>query len=920
MEPLAPTDLNCEHLVSPRGLNTSRPRFSWALTAKGRNRRQTAYQIVVGTVREMVAGGHGELWDSGRVTSAETLLVSYGGSPLSSHLRFFWSVRVWDEDRRMSAFAEPAAVETGLMAGADWTAKWIGRPEFGRGGRPVPVASPYDNPYQARPADYLRRPFTVKEKPLRRAVAYATALGLYRLRLNGQEIGDQVLAPGWTDYHKRVEYQVHDVTALLAAGTNSLAAVLGEGWYCGRVGNTLKRQGAHYGPRPAFLCQIVLDYADGERDVVASDATWRAAKGPIVYSDLLIGEKYDARLEQPGWDEASFGDAGWEEVEIVAPWPRPPALDAARSQPVRRTEALPGRFLHRSSTGGRIYDLGQNIAGWTRLALTAPAGATFVLRHGEALTADGDLYTENLRSARATDIYVARGSGRERYEPSFTFHGFRYVEVSGPALDTADIDLTGVQVNSDTPAAGSFSCGSEMVNRLAANIRWSQRGNFLSIPTDCPQRDERLGWLADAQVFWPTASYNMDIAAFFSKWWVDIDDARQEDGAFTDVAPSRPHWAHNPYPPKGAPAWGDGAAILVWTHYCRYADKGLLEAAWPSLVGWMDYIARHNPRLLRENALNRNYGDWLNVGPATPKVMIAAAYWAHLADLMARMASILGLDEDGERFTGLLGSLKAAFREAFVDQDGRVEGDTQTAYLLALDFGLLDEKQAASARHHLLRTIAEADDHLATGFLGVRHLCPVLSDAGAVDLAYRLLLNQTYPSWGFSVANGATTIWERWDGWTPEKGFQTPSMNSFNHYAYGAVGEWLFARVAGIAPDPAAPGFRRVICCPLAHRGLGWAKAEHRAHVGRIAAGWTIAGGTVAYNLDIPANIVAQVCVPGAKRNAIRLDGEPVAGHADIIQAGETADGTWIEIGSGVWNFEWPLDRPAQRIRNAHDA
>lgn len=906
MELLVPHDLTCEHLAAPRGLNTRHPRFSWAVAGAGRNRAQTAYQIVAGTDRNMVAGGHGELWDTGKVPSAEALLVPYAGNPLISNLAFHWTVRIWDESGRMSVFAPPAKVETGLMTPDDWSASWIGRPEFGREGRQVPTSGPYDNPFQARPVDYLRTTFPVR-KPVRRAIAYATALGVYELHLNGRVVGDQALAPGWTDYHKRVEYQIYDIGESLVAGDNTIGALLGEGWYCGRVGNTLKRQGAHYGPRPAFLCQILIDYADGERDAIVSDAGWRAAKGPIVYSDLLIGEKYDGRLEIPGWDLSGYDDADWSAAEIITPWPRSPSPDAERAQAVRRTELLPATFLHETVGGGRIYDLGQNISGRVRVKLTAPEGATFMLRHGEALADNGDLYTDNLRSALATDIYIA-GGGSAVYEPSFTFHGFRYIKVSGPRLADSLLELTGVQINSDTPPAGGFSCGSDMVNRLVSNIAWSQRGNFLSVPTDCPQRDERLGWLADAQVFWPTAAFNMDVAAFFTKWMVDIEDARQDDGAFTDVAPSKPHWAHNHAPPKGAPGWGDGAVILVWVHYCHYGDRRLLEESWPSLVGWMDYIERHNPGFVRAAALNRNYGDWLNVGAATPKEMIATAYWAHLADLMSQMAAILGECGANTRFATLFSALKDSFRKRFVDADGRVAGDTQTAYLLALDFDLLDRTQSIAARRHLLRTVHEAGDHLATGFLGVRHLCPVLSDIGEAGLAYKLLLNETFPSWGFAVRNGATTIWERWDGWTPEKGFQTPNMNSFNHYAYGAVGEWLFASVAGIAPDPAAPGFRKVVCRPLPHWALGWAKAEHHAHVGRIAAGWTISGDTVAYDLDLPANTTAQVFVRATRRDAIRLDGRPIAGQPDILDITDIPGATLVDIGSGNWHFEWPID------------
>jgi alpha-L-rhamnosidase len=911
---LSATDLKCEHLAAPRGLNTPAPRFTWAVEGDGRNRRQTAYQIVVGTDRDAVATGCGELWDSGRVETDETLLISYAGAPLASHLAVFWSVRVWDEAGAMSKFAEPAGFETGFLPPDAWRPQWIARPDFDvRIGRMAPTSTPYDNPYQARPADYFRARFAI-DGLVARARLYASALGVHEPHLNGRVIGDEVLAPGWTDYHRRVEYQLYDVTEVLAQGENVLGFIVGEGWYCGRVGNTLKRQGAHYGPKQALACRLIVDYADGRREEVASDATWRASAGPIVYSDLLLGEKYDARLEIPGWDSAGFDDSTWWAVESVEPWPAAPELDAARSQPVRRTEELVARFLQKSPFGGHIFDLGQNIAGWVRLTLSAGAGDTYTIRHGEALAEDGSLYTENLRSAPATDIYVAREDARETFEPRFTFHGFRYFEVAGPDLDSARIEAIGLQVNSDTPPAGDFACGVDIVNQLVSNIRWSQRGNFLSVPTDCPQRDERLGWLADAQVFWPTASFNMDAAAFFTKWMRDIEDAQQDDGAFTDVAPSKAHGSQRPFPAKGAPGWGDGAIIMVWHHYCFYGDRDLVERTWPALERWMDYIARHNPSLVRENANNNNYGDWLTVGPVTPKPLIATAYWAYLADLMAQLAALIGKAERADRYAALRDSIRRAFADRFVGDGGRLEGDTQTAYLLALDFDLLDGEAAARARRHLRRAISQAGNRLATGFLGVRHLCPVLAEAGDADLAYALLLSEDYPSWLFAVRQGATTIWERWDGWTPDRGFQTPNMNSLNHYAYGAVGEFLFKRVAGIDCDPKLPGFRRVICRPLPHRSLRWAKASHRAHVGEIAAEWELDGERVRYRLTVPANVTARVVVPVISPEDVDLDGAPLREHAEVAALEEGDCAVMVDVGSGRWSFTWPR-RDGQTVR-----
>lgn len=891
-------------MSAPMGLNDPFPRFSWALKGDGRNRAMRAYQIVVGTDTEAVLSGRGDLWDSGKIVSPISQLVRYEGKSLPPHLQADWTVRVWDEAGNVGPFASPARFDTGLLGAGDWTAPWISRPDFDpRVGRMAPTATPYDNPFQARPADYFRRAFALG-RPVRRGRLYATALGVYEAHLNGLRLGDQVLAPGWTDYYKRVEYQFYDVTEHLRPGKNVLGLVAGEGWYSGRIGNTLKRQGAHYGPKAALTARLLVEFEDGATEVIETDGSWVTNAGPIVYSDMLIGEKCDSRLERPGWASPGHDALDWWPVEITAPHPRAPQLDAPRCEPVRRTAELAGRYLHRSRSGGAIFDLGQNIAGWVRLEVQADDGATYILRHAEALQQDGELYTDNLRSASATDIFIAAQTGQAAYEPSFTFHGFRYVEVSGPGCE--DASVTGIQVNSDLREVGTFSCGNERLDRLYANIMWSQRGNFLSVPTDCPQRDERLGWLADAQIFWPTASFNMDIAAFFTKWMRDILDAQFEDGAFTDVAPSKPHWAHRPFPAKGAPAWGDGAVIMAWHHYCFYGDLELVRASWPGLLRWMDYIARHNPDFIRECHTNNNYGDWLNLGAPTPKALVATAYWAYLATLMARLANALEESEDERHFVTLFESIRQAFAARFIAEDGSLDGDTQTGYLLAIDFGLVEGERARAIGAHLRRAFREANDHLATGFLGVRHVCPVLSELGEQDLAYTLLLNETYPSWLFPVLNGATTIWERWDGWTPDRGFQTPNMNSLNHYAYGAIGEWLFRRVAGIDGDPEAPGFARVLFRPLPDRRLGWARATYRSCRGPVSAGWEVVGGRTIYRIALPPNTGGRVQLNVQMLGDLRLDGRPIFEHEDISCA-EIKDGiAEVHIGSGEWVFEWP--------------
>ncbi len=887
MSALEPIDLRCEHLFAPQGLNTRQPRFTWGLKGDGRGRRQTAYRIVAGTDRAAVAAGSGEWWDSGKVASDSSLLVAYAGRPLVSDREIWWSVEVWDEKDRKSAPSVPAMFRTGLLEASDWKAKWISRALVPPGGRMPPQDTVYDNPYWARPADLYRKEFKVGRK-VRRATVYATALGLYEITVNGARVGDQELAPGWTDYHTRVEYQSYDATALVASGTNAIAAIVGEGWYCGRVAYDNKRAGSHYGVRPALLAQLHLEYDDGTLEIVATDASWACGNGAIVYSDLLLGEKYDARLEQDGWDRAGFAAKGWWQADEIEPLPRAPKLDATRGVPIRKTVTFAPKFLHRTAAGKLIYDVGQNLAGHMRLELDAPRDATFVMRHGEALEPSGELYTANLRWALATDTYISKG-GRQAFEPRFTFHGFRFVEVTVPdGVGPDDIGLTAIAVHSDMPLAGEFACGSEMLNQLQSNIVWTQRSNFISVPTDCPQRDERMGWLGDAQVFFNTGVFNMDCSAFFTKWLRDVYDAQTPEGLFTDVAPSAVYTRFAPLPPRGAPGWGDAGVLIPWRMYQRYGDVDLLSGCYAGMVRWLDAIEKANPHHIRDNAVFSNWGDWLCLGTFTPKNVVATAYWAYQAKVMEKAAGVLGRRQDAARFAAMFRDVRAAFRKAFVGADAKVTGDTQTAYLFALDFDLLEAAERPKAVAHLKRTIAAADGHIQTGIHGIRHICPSLVENGEAETAYDLLLRETYPSWGFSIRNGATTIWERWDGWTPERGFQSVNMNSLNHYALGAVGEFMYQRLAGIDVPDAGGAYRTVRLRPVPSAAIGWCKASHRGHLGTIASEWRCEGGETRWEVELPPNATGAVELP-ASVGKVTLDGKPLS--AAGIEAAKGADG-----------------------------
>jgi alpha-L-rhamnosidase len=712
---------------------------------------------------------------------------------------------------------------------------------------------------------------------------------VYEPHLNGRRVGDEVFSPGWTEYRKRVYYQTYDVTRMLRRGENALGFILGDGWAVGYVGLAGRE---NYGvPRPRLLAQLHLTYNDGTTETVVTDGSWKAAYGPILEGDMLMGETYDARQELAGWDRPGFSDSSWQPVVVHDPWPA--KIEAYPGVPVRKIMELKPQKVTEPSAGVYVFDLGQNMVGWARLSVTGPAGTKVRLRFAEMLNPDGTIYTTNLRAARATDTYILKGGGREVWEPRFTFHGFRYVEVTGyPDRPPADA-ITGIVVHSDMPKVGEFASSDPMVNQLQRNIEWGMRGNFLEVPTDCPQRDERLGWMGDAQVFVRTACYNMDVGAFFTKWMVDVEDAQRENGAYTDVAP---HIAVG----AGTAAWGDAGVIVPWTIYQMYGDRRIIERHYDSMARWIDFLEKNSTGLLRPAA---GYGDWLSIGADTPKDVLATAYFAYSTSLLAKMARAIGREEDARRYEGLFGRIRDAFNRAYVTPDGRIKGNTQTVYVLALQMDLLPPEQRAAATRHLVEDIRSRGWHLSTGFVGTAYLNPVLTDVGQTDVAYRLLNQDDFPSWGFSIKQGATTIWERWDGWTPGRGFQNPGMNSFNHYAFGAVGQWLFGTVAGIRPDPQRPAFRHIVIHPELGGGLTSARARYDSLHGPIRSEWEQKDGRLTLNVEIPANTTATIHVPAAEGSRVEEIGGAREAAGGLRPALREDGAAVFEVGSGSYQF-----------------
>jgi alpha-L-rhamnosidase len=878
--PGAPKRLRCEYLEAPIGIDEMRPRLSWWLDDERPAEVQTHYHILAARRPELLEDDQGDLWDSGRVESSNTCHIVYSGRSLTSRQRVWWKVRAFDSDGIGGPWSRVTYFEMGLLAAEDWRARWIAAALFG--GKRTPVQVPA-----------LRRSF---ELPQSIAIArlYITALGVYDVEINGKRVIDIELAPGWTDFSKRVRYQTFDVTRLLKRGENAIGVLLGDGWYCGTLGLSDRQQ---YGDRPMLLAQLEITLADGAPIRIVSDDLWKWHRSPILYSDILLGESVDARQTLGAWSSAGYDAAGWSQVDVL-PSRRDLALDASASPPIRVVERIsptsdPARRPGDLGVRRLIYDFGQNLVGRVRAKIRAPRGTSIEIRHAERLDERGDLYTPNLRKASATDFYTCAGDpAGEVFEPRFTFHGFQFVEISGRFEESAIEDVTAAVLASALPEIGEFECDHPLLNQLQSNIQWSQRANFFEVPTDCPQRDERLGWTGDAQVFARTAAFNMDVGAFFSKWLVDLTDAQLPDGTVPPVAPVPPALAI--MKSDGGPAWSDAIVICPWTVYRCCGDKRILERHYDAMKAFVDNIESRYPGLIRadgEAEAWQGFGDWLatdgaHTGDArfgsTPKDLIGTAFFCYSAKLLARIAGVLGDVSDLEHYEALAQRVRAAFRRRFVTGEGRLVSETQTAYVLVLYFGLLDRDETERAVTTLVRDIEARGNHLSTGFVGTPYLLPVLTNYGRLDVAYRLLLQTTAPSWLYPITQGATTIWERWDGWTEEKGFQDPAMNSFNHYAYGAVGEWLYGTLAGLELDPdlspSRNAYRRARIQPRPPRiedfpdgvPIRYVRAALDSVHGRYEVAWEIANGRFTLNVRVPPNCSAKVILPdGATHDVV---------------------------------------------------
>jgi len=884
--------LRTEYATNPIGIDEPSPRLSWILHSERRGTMQGAYEVRVATREGDLA--RSAIWNTGKVMSDESVNLAYAGPTLKPGQRYHWQVRVWDDRGRASNWSAPAYWETGLMGAAQWTAKWI-TPDLA------------EDTTRSNPSPMLRTTFALGGT-VASARAYVTSHGVYEMEINGRRVGDEVLAPGWTSYDKRLQYQTYDVTAHMRRGANAVGVTLGDGWYRGRLAWDTRRN--TYGKEVALLAQIVVRYSDGREQVIGTNEGWKASTGPILASDIYNGETYDARLEQAGWSQPGFDDKSWKGVRLANH--SMAVLIAPAGPPIRRIEELkPVKVLH-TPAGETVVDMGQNMVGWVRLRVRGPAGTTVRMQHAEVLDKQGNFYTANLRNARQTDAYTLKGGSEEIYEPRFTFHGFRYVKVDGFPGAPAPDAFTGIVVHSDMPRTGSFETSDPMLNQLYRNIVWGQKGNFVGVPTDCPQRDERLGWTGDAQVFARTSAFNYDVAGFFTSWLGDAIADQRAIGSIPDVIPD--------VLTRGQPnatssaGWGDAGVIIPWTMYLTYADKRLLDRQYPSMRRYVEYQRKVAGERLLWNT-GWHYGDWLAFstvradypGATTDKDLIATAFFAHSTDLLARSARVLGKTDDARAYGELFERIKEAWNREYVTASGRIGSNTQTAYALALEFRLLPDAQRADAGQRLAANVRQMG-HLTTGFLGTPYLADALSETGHLTESYRLLLNKKYPSWLYPITQGATTIWERWDGQKPDSSFQEISMNSFNHYAYGAIGDWMVRVVAGLDLDETTPGYKHIVIHPQPGGSLTSARAELMTQYGSAASGWKLEGSQLTLAVRVPANTRATVRLPGATLEQVTESTGAVAAALGVTAARQEGNAVVVEVGSGNYLFSYRTD------------
>jgi alpha-L-rhamnosidase len=890
--------LRCEYRENPLGVDTIKPRFSWVLLSDRRNTIQTSYHIQVAASKDALLEASDLFWDSGVAKKDSSIWVAYEGKRLDSFQRYWWRVRVSNNHGEETDWSEPTWWEMGILNPSQWTSEWIS-PQF--------KEKDEDNP-----CPMLRKEFNLKQK-VKSARAYVTSLGLYEMEINGKRVSDARFTPGFSSFHKRLQYQIYDITDYLQEGQNAVGVFLADGWYRGHL--WFKAKPNIFGRELALLAQIRIEYEDGSIETIGTDSSWQCSAGPIRCSDLYYGEVYDARKEIPGWSEPGCKYDKWEKVK---------KLDYSKAHLVCspcaavkiKEEIQPQRILT-TPKGELVVDLGQNIAGIIQLQVEGESGREITLSYGEELTTEGNFTIEQLdllghqrRAGRfyQIDRYISK-SGSEVFEPRFTFHGFRYVKIEGYPGELNLNSIKGLVIYSDLPVTGEFSCSNPLINQLQHNILWSQKGNFLDVPSDCPQR-EKMGWTGDIQIYAPTACFLMDSSGFLIKWLQDLKVDQMDSGLVPHIVPWLPDYpVYGRLGVGGSAGWGDACIIVPWILYLYYGDKKNLDEMYSVMKKWIGFIQLRSKNYIWSKGMH--WGDWLEPGrkvyyyflPWAPKGYVATPLFAYSSHLLSKIARVLGKDNDADYYRGLSEKVKEAYFNKYVKKDGRVKPSRQGAYVLALTYDMVSEEMRPKLAAHLAKMIEDNDYHLDTGFLSTPHLCQVLCDNGYEDIAFKVLNQDTIPSWLYEVKNGATSVWEAWDcikaDGTLRKGM------SFNHYAFGAVGEWLYRYIAGIEMDEENPGSKRIILSPHPGGGLTEAQAVYQSPHGEIKSSWKLSEGKMTYSITVPTNSTATVHFPRAKINEISENNEPLEKAEGVSKINQDIGKVTLQAGSGSYNFRY---------------
>ncbi|WP_339183988.1 family 78 glycoside hydrolase catalytic domain [Oceanobacillus sp. FSL W7-1293] len=886
------TSLRCEYLENPLGLDVKHPRMNWKLISDQRNVKQQAYFIEV-ALDEIFQSIE---WSSGKVLSDQSVHIPLNQINLQPFTRYYYRVKVWDDSNQESEWSNTAYWETGMLDASNWQAKWI----CASNQRKIK-----DNPEACH---YLRKEFHVN-RPIKKARAYASALGLYELQLNGNRIGDFYFTPGWTSYQERIQYQAYDITTLIKEGRNAIGFILGNGWYKGYFG--FEGRTNIYGDKKAAILEIHITYEDGTKTVITSDDSWKATTGPIQMSEIYFGEYYDAREEIDNWSKAALDDKTWVPTKHLS-YDKYKLIDQ-RNEPVRKVEYIKPKKIIQTPNGETVLDMGQNMVGWMHCQLKGNKGQKITLHHAEILDKDGNFYVGNLRKATQEITYICKGDPEgEMFEPRFSFQGFQYVRLTGFLNDINIEDFTGVVLHSDMSTTGSFESSNELINQLHRNINWGLKGNFLDVPTDCPQRDERLGWTGDAQMFFRTSAYLRNVAPFFTKWLKDLEADQLDNGGVPYVVPNiiQKTSGNLGGVTHSVAAWGDAAVIIPWSMYLSYGDKRILDVQYQSMKNWVEYIRNQGTK---EELWDRGFqlGDWLGLDSepdtysgATDKTLIATAYFAYSTDLLRKTAEVLNKEEDAKTYRILRDKIKSAYQSLFILESGNLTVETQTAHVLTLMFELASENQMEKVAANLVELIKKENYHLTTGFIGAPYLNIVLSKHGYHDVACRLLLQTDYPSWLYQVTKGATTVWEHWDSIKEDGSFWSDDMNSFNHYAYGSIGEWLYKVLAGIDSTADKPGYKHILLEPRTGANLDWVSASVETMYGSVKSEWKISEKDMQYNVNIPANASATIVLRDISPLQVTERNKQLSDIEGLYQFYRNHTDTVIKLGSGNYSFQ----------------